>query len=48
MTPSATNGDRVRGVEREALGPLAVLSHDDRVRANAAALGLELIPSGNW
>ncbi|MCC7131364.1 MAG: type II toxin-antitoxin system VapC family toxin [Gemmatimonadales bacterium] len=31
----------------EALGPLAVLSHDDRVRANAAALGLELVPSGN-
>ena len=27
---------------REALGRLAVLSFDDRIRANASALGLEL------
>jgi len=29
---------------REEIGPLAVLSADDRVRDNAASLGLEVLP----
>lgn len=30
---------------QEALGPLSILSFDDRVRANAGKLGLDLIPA---